>query len=191
MKEKFLFWISCEEQHAYAGQPARIVAKMNSLEDKDIIEALYHASQAGVRIDLVVRGVCCLRPGVPGLSDNIAVTSVVGRFLEHSRIYYFQQGKADPLQGLFLIGSADWMRRNLSFRVETLVRIDPPGLKSRLYEFLNMLLQDSREGWDLNEDGTYVERRPTGEGETEGTHERLMRIYESVRLRPTASSRLR
>jgi polyphosphate kinase len=191
MKEKFLFWISCEEQHAHAGRPARIVAKMNSLEDKDIIDALYHASAAGVRIDLVVRGVCCLRPRVPGLSDNINVTSVVGRYLEHSRIYYFQQGEADPLQGLFLIGSADWMRRNLSFRVETLVRIDPPPLKSRLFEFLNMLMQDSREGWDLEEDGSYVQRRPTGDSDNDGTHERLMRIYESVRLRPTASSRLR
>src|SRR5678815_4412520 len=115
--------IQREMDIAAAGGPARIIAKMNSLEDLKITNKLYEASQAGVRITLIVRGFCCLRPGVPGLSENIRVISVVGRFLEHSRIFHFAQGAADPVQGAWFISSADWMYRNLSSRVEVAVPV--------------------------------------------------------------------
>jgi polyphosphate kinase len=183
MKEKIIQLIQNEERLAAEGKPARIVAKMNSLEDRDVIEALYHASSSGVRIDLIVRGLSCLRPQVPGLSENIRVMSVVGRFLEHSRIYYFQQGHADPLEGLFYIGSADWMRRNLSFRVEALAEIEDRPIRARLWEFLEILLRDRRQGWDILADGSSSRRKPIAE-EEDGTHDSLMKIYESLHLSP-------
>src|SRR5262249_5432909 len=120
MREHFLGLIDREIEHRRHGRPARIIAKLNQLEDREICSALLRASQAEVKIDLIVRGFCVLPPGVPGLSENIQIRSIIGRFLEHSRIYYFQNGTAAPAAGEFYIGSADWMRRNLSERVEVI-----------------------------------------------------------------------
>ena len=124
--------------------------------DADIIDALYRASQAGVRIDLIVRGFCCLRPGVPGLSENIRVMSIVHRFLEHSRLYYFANDGAPQ----YYIGSADWMSRNLSDRVEAITPIESPLLQKELDYILKAVLADRAQAWDLQSDGTYVRRRP-------------------------------
>ena len=133
-----------------------IIAKMNSLEDKKICQKLYDASQVGVRIKLIVRGFCCLRPGVTGLSDNITVISVIGRFLEHSRIWYFHNaGKPE-----YFIGSADWMYRNLNTRVECVAPIVEPALQARLKQILDIMLADQRQAWDMGGDGVYVQRQP-------------------------------
>ena len=147
----------------------RIVMKMNSLVDADLIDRLYAASQAGVQIDLLVRGICCLRPGVPGLSDNIRVRSIIGRFLEHSRIYVFGNGQG-PGQPLHMIGSADLMPRNLDRRVEVLVRVADPSLTRRLDEIIEINLADDRLAWTLDGDGVWT-RRPRGTGVD--THDRL------------------
>jgi polyphosphate kinase len=160
MRDTFMKLIQREMDIAASGGPARIIAKMNSLEDLKITNKLYEASQAGVRITLIVRGFCCLRPGVPGLSDNINVISIVGRFLEHSRLYYFGAGTADPLQGEWFISSADWMYRNLSARVETAVPIKDPAARARLSRLIDIMLQDHRNAWDLNSDGSYTQRFP-------------------------------
>jgi polyphosphate kinase len=164
MRERFLQWIEREVEHARAGRPAQILAKMNQLEDREVCEALLRASQAGVRIDLIVRGFCVLRPGVPGESDNIAVISVIGRFLEHSRIFWFRNGQEDPLAGDYFIGSADWMHRNLSDRVEAVTPIQATSLRRRLWEILQMMLQDHRFAWELRRDGSYVQRQPPADG---------------------------
>jgi polyphosphate kinase len=145
--------IQRETEHARAGRPARIVAKMNALLDKNVIEALYHASQAGVKIELIVRGMCSLRPNVPGISDNIIVRSVVGRFLEHSRIFYYLNGGQDEIH----ISSADWMPRNLYERVEVLCPVTDPGLKQRLKdEILAAYLADNTKARFLDRNGRYV-----------------------------------
>ena len=123
MRERFIGMIHREIAHRRAGAPARIIAKMNALVDPDIIAALYEASQAGVPIDLIVRGICCLRPGLPGVSDTIRVISIVGRFLEHSRAFYFLNGGAEEVY----IGSADWMPRNLDRRIEAVTPIEDPA----------------------------------------------------------------
>jgi polyphosphate kinase len=179
MMERFGEMIEREIANRKAGRPARIVAKMNSLEAEEIIEALYRASSAGVPIDLVVRGFCCLRPGVPGLSENIRVLSVIGRYLEHSRIFHFAAGQDDPLSGEFYIGSADWMSRNLRNRVELITPIQDVTAKARLWEILEVTRHDQRQAWDLQPDGTYVQRRPapgaTGP-ETLGTHAVLTQL---------------
>jgi polyphosphate kinase len=141
-----------EAEHAAGGRPARIVAKMNSLLDKNVIEALYRASQAGVPIDLTVRGMCSLRPRVPGISDNIVVRSVVGRFLEHSRIFYFENGGDDEVY----ISSADWMPRNLYERVEVLCPVNDPQLKQRLKsEILAAYLADNVKARFMDRNGNY------------------------------------
>jgi polyphosphate kinase len=155
MKKRFLELIEREIQLTKPGRPGRIVAKMNQLEDRGVMDALYRASQAGVQVDLVVRGFCCLRPGVPGLSENIRVRSVLGRFLEHSRIFWFQAGAEDPLDGEFFIGSADWMYRNLQTRVEAATPIGRPEHRARLWEILSMALEDRRQAWEMLGDGTY------------------------------------
>ncbi len=142
------------------GEQGRIVMKMNSLVDARIIDDLYQASQAGVRIDLIVRGICCLRPGVPGLSDNIRVKSIVGRYLEHSRIYHFANGGGDGVPE-YLIGSADLMPRNLDRRVEALVRCQGEHLQHRLQHVLDHNLADERLSWNLHPDGTYTRVIPT------------------------------
>ena len=170
--------IRAEAEAAAAGQPARIVAKMNQLEDSEVIKALYQASQAGVEIDLVIRGFCCLRPGVPGLSETIRVRSVVGRFLEHSRIFYFHAGGAERIW----IGSADWMPRNLDRRVEALVEVMDPEVKERLLmEGLECSLADTVKARILGPDGVY--RRAEAKDERFDSQEVLLKGKVPKRLR--------
>ncbi|MFM2204980.1 MAG: polyphosphate kinase 1, partial [Cyanobacteriota bacterium] len=145
-----------ETEHARAGRPAAIKAKMNALVDPAIIALLYEASQAGVQIDLVVRGMCSLRPGLEGISDNIRVCSVIGRFLEHSRLFWFANGGDDEIY----IGSADWMARNLDRRVEAVVPIDAPDLQGRLLRLINTYLSDNSTAWDMQPDGSFSRRIP-------------------------------
>ena len=168
MKERFLELIDRESQHARAGRRARIVAKMKALVDPDVIDALYRASQAGVEIDLIVRGICCLRPALPGVSERIRVMSIIGRFLEHSRIWHFLNGGQDELY----IGSADWMPRNFMRRVEAVVPVETPALQERLRSLLAACLEDNRQAWDLGADGRWIQRRP--QGEVRATHVRLL-----------------
>src|SRR5215475_8763520 len=152
LAEKSIGLIEREAEHARRGDPARIIAKMNALLDKNVIQALYRASQAGVEIDLIVRGICALRPGVRGVSDNIRVRSIVGRFLEHSRIYYFANGGDEEVY----IGSADWMPRNLYERVEVLTPLKDPMLRERVYqEVLEGYLADTVKTRVLTKDGSY------------------------------------
>lgn len=157
----------------------RIVAKMNALQDPQIIDALYKAGRAGVQIDLFVRGFCTLRPGVPGFSENIRVFSVVGRFLEHSRIFYFGSGKADPMDGAWYIGSGDWMSRNLDGRVEAGCPVLDPGAKAKLLGILQTMSQDRRNCWRLQPDGEYAQLLPAPDTspdstDVRGTFESLM-----------------
>jgi polyphosphate kinase len=168
MRDRFVELIERESAHARAGRPARIVAKMNALVDAETIDALYRASQAGVEIDLIVRGICCLRPGVPGTSDNIRVVSIIGRFLEHSRIWQFHNDGADE----YYIGSADWMPRNFIRRVEAVAPVEAPKLKERLASLLRTSLEDNRQAWDLGADGEWTQRKPRGE--ERATHVRLL-----------------
>lgn len=152
--------IERETEHAKAGRPARIIAKMNGLEEQTIIDALYEASQAGVRIDLIVRGICSLRPGIAGLSENITVTSIIGRFLEHHRIYYFENDGGQP--DLFC-SSADWMKRNLTARVETGFPILDPTCFQQVYtEGLAIYLEDNTGAWLLQPDGSYLPKPQNG-----------------------------
>jgi polyphosphate kinase len=157
LAEKSLRLLEREAEHALAGRPARIIAKMNALLDKSIIKALYQASQAGVEIDLIVRGMCALRPGVRGVSENIRVRSIVGRFLEHSRIFYFQNGGDEEIY----VGSADWMPRNLYERVETMFPIRSAMLQQRLkQEVLSAYLADNVKARMLKSNGSYIRVRP-------------------------------
>jgi polyphosphate kinase len=179
MRPRLLELIRREAANQRAGLPARIIAKMNQLEDPEIIEALCDASSAGVSIDLIVRGFCCLRPGVAGRTEGIRIRSIIGRFLEHSRILYFAAAHEDPLHGEFFIGSADWMYRNLSKRVEVVTPVFVKELKERLWEVLNICLRDRREAWVLSEDGKYSQLHPDGAdhgAEALGTHETLMEL---------------
>lgn len=159
-----------EMEHAQKGKRAQIIAKMNALVDGQMIRCLYEASQAGVQIVLIIRGICCLRPGIPGISENIRVISVIGRFLEHSRIFYFHNRGQEE----FFIGSADWMTRNLDRRVEAVTPVDDPKLQQELQDILATMLQDNRQAWDLQADGTYVQRRPADDEPERGTHDTLM-----------------
>jgi len=174
MRARFLHMIDREIAHQRAGRPARIIGKMNALEDRHIIRALYRAAQAGVKIDLIVRGFCTLRPGVEGLSENIRVISVIGRFLEHSRIYYFRNGTETAPDGQFFIGSADWMSRNLVNRVEAIAPIEDRPLRERLWHLLDTMLNDQRQAWDMQPDGTYTQRSPDDPAKQVGTHLRLI-----------------
>jgi polyphosphate kinase len=179
MRPRLLELIQRETENQHAGRPARIVAKMNQLEDPDIIEALCAASQAGVPIDLIVRGFCCLRPGVPGRTDHIRVRSIIGRFLEHSRIFHFADGHENPVKGKFFIGSADWMFRNLSKRIEVVTPVLAEDPKKKLWEALDICLRDGRQAWILESDGTYSQLQPGGDSddpETLGTHQTLMSL---------------
>jgi polyphosphate kinase len=160
MRERFLSLIDREIVHCNAGRPARIIAKLNQLEDRAVCEALMRASQAGVAVDLIIRGFCVLAPGVPSQTECIRVISVIGRFLEHSRIYYFQNGADDPMHGDFFIGSADWMERNLSRRVEAIAPVETPALRQRLWQNLRTFLDDHRQAWDMQSDGSYTQRAP-------------------------------
>jgi polyphosphate kinase len=150
--ERTLALIQREEQNARKGLPARITAKMNSLVDEQVIEALYRASQAGVRIDLIVRGICCLRPNVKGVSENITVRSIVDRFLEHSRIFCFENG----CQPEVFLGSADWMPRNFFGRIELAYPVEDGNLRERLInELLAISLADNQKARLLQPDGSY------------------------------------
>ena len=170
LRERFLTLIDREIEHQRQGGEGRIMAKMNSLIDQKITMALYRASQAGVKIDLIVRGICCLRPQLEGISDNIRVISIIGRFLEHDRIFYFHnQGDSTVL-----MGSADWRARNLDRRVEAIVPIEDPHLVNYLRDLLEQMLMDQRQAWELRSDGQYVQRQPTDNESALGIQSRLM-----------------
>jgi len=173
MRARFEALIDAEIEHAKAGRSARIWAKVNSMEDRRIAEKLYEASAAGVEVDLVVRGFCCLRPGVEGLSERIRVRSVVGRFLEHSRIFHFGSGREDPLEGGWYIGSADWMYRNLNNRVEAIVPVLDAGARARLLRVMDVHRRDGRNAWEANPDGSYTRCAPSGTSSEEDGPEQL------------------
>ncbi|MEE1114015.1 MAG: RNA degradosome polyphosphate kinase, partial [Eubacterium sp.] len=152
MKDRFLHLIHMEEENARAGQQGRIVAKMNSLCDPEIIAALYKASAAGVKIDLIIRGICCLKVGIPGVSENITVRSIVGNFLEHARIFYFYSSGQEEI----FMGSADWMPRNLDKRVEIVFPLESEELKEEARKILQVQLADNVKASILQPDGTYI-----------------------------------
>jgi len=158
------------KEQARSGKEARIIAKMNSLEDPGMIDELYDAARDGVKIDLIVRGVCRLRTGVKGTGDNITVHSVIGRYLEHSRIYYFHHGG----ENLFYIGSADWMRRNLDKRVEVLVPVHAAPIRSYLMFVLETYLKDNSQRWVLQPDGDYKRCYPKNGEPDKGAHRMFM-----------------
>lgn len=168
--------------------PGLIRFKMNALEDVDIAKALYRASQAGVKVELLIRDSCRIRPGITGLSENIRVISIIGRFLEHTRIYYFQNGGEEEL----LIGSADAMKRNLEYRVEALVPVENKSLREQLREFMEMQLNDKVSAWNLQSDGSYIPINPHPRKGAEGCQEKLIKLaekrqHEAQRLRKRKS----
>jgi polyphosphate kinase len=186
MLSRFLEMIDREADLARDGRGGRIIAKMNALVHPEVIEALYRASQAGVEIDLIVRGICCLRPGVPGQSERIRVTSIIGRFLEHSRIWVFSNGG----EAEYYIGSADWMPRNLERRVECVTPVEDPTLHFRLDSVIATCLADNRQVWELQADGSYRQRRPDG-GAERATHRLMLRdpwgrVFDGALAAPSA-----
>ena len=171
MRDSFLAMIERETQHARAGRPARIIAKMNALQDRAIIEKLYDASTAGVDVDLIVRGFCCLVPGVPGQSERIRVISTLGRFLEHSRVYSFAN---DGDEAMYL-GSADWMSRNLDARVEAITPVEDPTIRATLRGILDTMLNDVGHVWELRADGSWKRRTPPPGATVVDAQEQFMR----------------
>jgi polyphosphate kinase len=155
-----------EIANAKAGKPARVVFKINALEDREFTRLLYEASMAGVKVDLIIRGICRLRPGLPGLSENVRVVSIIGRFLEHSRVYRFENGGRPE----FFIGSADIMKRNLDGRIEVLAPVRSAEHRQQLDALIEMLLSDERQGWRLNDARWSRDETSTGMG----THARLL-----------------
>jgi polyphosphate kinase len=185
MRDRFIGLIRREVEHHKAGRPARIVAKMNQLEDAQVCAALESASREGLPIDLVIRGFCCLRPGVPGQTETIRIRSIIGRFLEHSRIFYFANGASDPWNGDFYIGSGDWMERILSWRVEVVAPVVAPALRQRLWEILEINLSDRRQAWIMTASGQYQRLEPGPEArgsEVDGTQSTLMRLRATATL---------
>ncbi len=171
LHQALLSKIDREIGHARAGRPARIIAKLNALTEPTVIQALYKASRAGVDIDLIVRGVCCLRPGVHGVSERIRVRSIVGRFLEHSRVYYFENAGEREIY----CGSADWMDRNLFRRIEVAFPVASPDLQSRVTEDLHLYLADDCQAWDLKSDGRYHRAGTAGHTSAQA---RLLKLYD-------------
>ena len=171
MRDRFVDLIRREVEHQESNGNGRIIAKMNALDDPAIIEELYRASQAGVEIDLIVRGHCRLRPGIPGYSENIRICSIIGRFLEHSRIFFFKNGG----DRITFISSGDWQRRNLEDRVEAAVPVREKHLQKRLVQTLRYCLDDNRLAWDLQADGQYVHRHPADGEKERSVHAKLMR----------------
>ncbi|MFB6248913.1 MAG: polyphosphate kinase 1 [Salinibacter sp.] len=169
MRSRFEGLIQREIDHATAGRDGRIVAKMNQLNDEDMVAELYRASRAGVEVDLIVRGHCRLRPGLESYSENIRVISILGRFLEHTRIYYFGNDGDEAVY----IGSADWMSRNLNDRVEAIAEVKAPEHRARIVDVLDRALSDRGSAWDLHPDGRYVRRSPAAD-EARGFQEQLM-----------------
>ncbi|NET38188.1 MAG: polyphosphate kinase 1 [Cyanothece sp. SIO1E1] len=169
LRSHMLALIRREIEHAQQDMPGRIVAKMNALVDPTIINNLYQASQAGVKVDLIVRGICCLRPGLKDVSENIHVMSIVGRYLEHSRIFSFHNNGDEEI----FIGSADWMPRNLDRRVEAVIPIEDAHIAAELKQVLEMMLADNRQAWELQSDGQYVQRCPP-EGEVEHSAQTML-----------------
>jgi len=174
MKNRLIEKIEREIVHQTEGKAGLIRLKCNALEDPDIIHALYRASQAGVRVQLVIRDTCCLRPGMPGVSDNINVVSIVGRFLEHTRIYYFANGGEEE----YFIGSADLMMRNLKSRVEVLAPVTDENWKAELNFILDLQIADAVSGWDMDADGNYTKRQPTSDDEQRGCQQVLIEAAE-------------
>jgi polyphosphate kinase len=168
MRKRLVELIRREISNAEAGLPARILAKMNALVDPEIITLLYEASRAGVTVDLQVRGICCLRPGIPGMSERIRVISLIGRFLEHSRAWCFHNAGNTEVH----ISSADWMPRNLDRRIEAAVPLDCRAHCDMIQELLELMWRDNRQAWDLESDGTWTQRQP-GENEI-ATHRALI-----------------
>jgi polyphosphate kinase len=184
LKKALLEKIAREAQRHSEQTPGLIRIKTNAIEDVDITQALYRAAQAGVKVDLVVRDTCRLRPGIPGLSENVRVVSIVGRFLEHGRIFHFANGGDSE----YYIGSADVMNRNLESRVECVVPVEDPRLQQELGQILDIQLADPRHAWDMQPDGTYVQRVPSRERNGKGSQETLIdlaekRLKEATRLR--------
>jgi polyphosphate kinase len=175
LRDRMIAMIQREIEICRNGGTGRIIAKMNALVDREVIPALYQASQAGVQIDLIVRGICCLRPGVKGISENIRVISIIGRYLEHSRIFYFQNGGAEEIY----IGSADWMTRNLSRRVEAVTPIESLEIVRDLQEILGIMLADNRHAWELQTDGSYIQRKPEADAPVQSSHNLLMEMAAS------------
>ncbi len=171
LRAKILELIDRETAHAKGGKGGRIIAKMNALVDPEIIAALYRASQAGVHIDLIVRGICCLLPGLKGISDHIRVVSIIGRFLEHSRLSFF----ANAGNPEYYMGSADWMPRNFDRRVEVLAPIEDQALHKGLDAVLAACLADNRQAWELHADGQYRRREPDPGAETKATQQILIK----------------
>ena len=170
MRRRFMELIEREVEHQKAGRGGHIIAKMNALDDRQMIDALYEASAAGVEVDLIVRGICRLRPGLPGRSETIRVISIVGRFLEHARIFYFANAGSPE----YYIGSADWMSRNLDARVEAAVPIEDPRLREEVKAVLDLQLSDNVKAWDMRSDGSYVQRRPAKGEEPRSSQDLLM-----------------
>jgi polyphosphate kinase len=180
MRERFTELIRREAEHAKAGRPCGIRAKMNQLQDEQIIRELYLAGQAGVPITLNVRGLCCLRPGVPGLSESIRVYSIVGRFLEHSRIFCFVNGGKPE----FYLGSADWMRRNLDNRVETIMPVTDEKVKQELAAILDVHDSDNSSAWDCMPDGNYLRRRPAKGEKRRSAQEMFIKLAQAEQFPP-------
>ncbi|MGE3805828.1 MAG: polyphosphate kinase 1 [Gemmataceae bacterium] len=177
MRDRFLAMVEREIEHQQAGRPAHIIAKFNQLEDPALCQAICRASCAGVQVDMIIRGFSVLRPGVPGLTENVRIRSIIGRFLEHSRIYYFRNGASEPADGEFFIGSADWMTRNLSRRVESITPVAERTFRDRLWEILEIMKQDCRQAWEMQTDGKYKQLTPpTGDKGPAGlgSHQILM-----------------
>ena len=172
LKKSLLAKIERERELHTEDNPGLIQFKMNALEDVDITRALYYAAQDGVKVDLIIRDTCRLRPGIPGLSDSARVISIVGRFLEHTRIYYFQNGGEEE----YFIGSADSMKRNLESRVEVVTPVETDTLQAELRQILDTQLNDRRSAWEMQSDGTYIQYQPANENEEIGSQQRMIQL---------------